>query len=223
MSREERLIAYVDGELSAAERVTFEAELAADPRLAAQVEQQRRLRERIAAAYAPVIEEPLPDRLLMAALAANDRRGFRPMHWAAVAASLVAGVLVGLAAPDDRGGLTVRDGVVTARADLAEALDERLASETAPIRVGLSFRDAQGAYCRTFQSAPDRVAGVACREDGRWVARTTTAWSARHTPEYRTAGADIPPAVLASVDEMIAGDPLDAAAERAARARNWAP
>lgn len=223
MSREERLIAYVDGELSAADRAAFEAELAADPSLAAQLEQQRRLRERIAAAYAPVLDEPAPERLVAAALAANDRGGFRPMHWAAMAASLVAGVLVGFAAPHDRGGLAVRDGVVTARADLAEALDERLASESGPIRVGLSFRDPQGAYCRTFQSEPDRVAGLACRDDGRWVARTTTAWVAADAPEYRTAGAEIPPAVLAAVDELIAGEPLDPAGERAARARNWTP
>lgn len=223
MSREERLIAYVDGELSAADRTLFEAELAADPSLAAQVEQQRRLRERIAAAYAPVVGEPVPERLAATALAANDRGGFRPMHWAAVAAALVAGVLLGFAAPHDRGGLTVRDGVVTARADLADALDRRLASESGPIRVGLSFRDGQGAYCRTFQSDPDRLAGLACRDDGRWVARTTTAWAAAPSPEYRTAGADIPPAVLASVDELIAGEPLDATAERAARDRNWTP
>lgn len=223
MSREERLIAYVDGELSAADRTAFEAELAADPSLAAQVEQQRRLRERIAAVYAPVVEEPVPERLTLAATAANDRGGFRPLHWAAMAASLVAGVLVGFAAPHDRGGLAVRDGSVTARGDLARALDDRLASEAGPIRVGLSFRDGRGAYCRTFQSEPDRLAGLACRDNGRWVARTTTAWTAATSPEYRTAGADIPPAVLASVDEVIAGEPLDATAERAARDGNWTP
>jgi hypothetical protein len=39
--------------------------------------------------------------------------------------------------------------------------------------------------------------------------------------EYRTAGSDTPGAVLAAVDSLIAGDPLDAAAERAARDSGW--
>lgn len=64
MNRDERLIAYVDGELDDAEQATFSAEMAADPALAERVAQQLALRERVRAAYAPVLDEPVPERLL---------------------------------------------------------------------------------------------------------------------------------------------------------------
>jgi hypothetical protein len=38
---------------------------------------------------------------------------------------------------------------------------------------------------------------------------------------YRQAGSDLPPAVLDAIDARIAGKPLDAAGEEAARARGW--
>lgn len=221
--RDLTIAAYVDGELDADARARFEAELARDPSLADEVATQRRLRDRLAAAYDPVLAEPVPLNLRMAAQAANDRpvRRFGLPHWGAVAASLVAGVLVGrLAVPQQQGPLVADGGALAARGELVQALDQRLAAESGPIRVGLSFQASDGRYCRTFQSAPDRLAGLACRGDEGWRVRTVTAWSPAAS-DYRTAGADIPPEVLAGVDAIIAGDPLDAAAERAARARGW--
>ena len=49
MTRDERLIAYLDGELAAAERAAFETEMADDPALAAEV---RALMDEVAAAAA---------------------------------------------------------------------------------------------------------------------------------------------------------------------------
>ena len=89
------------------------------------------------------------------------------------------------------------------------------------MRVGVSFKTADGRYCRTFESGADRMAGLACRSDGRWVAHTVTAWTPAPATAYRTAGSDIPPQILASLDALIAGAPLDAAAERAARDKGW--
>ncbi|HEY8617582.1 hypothetical protein [Phenylobacterium sp.] len=221
MSREERVIAYVDGELGASDAAAFERDLASDAALAAEVDQQRRLRERILSAYGAIAEEPTPDRLVLSACAANQNRRFGWRHWAAIAASLAVGVTVGFVVPHQRGALAAHDGVLVARAGLAQALETQLASDTGPIRVGLSFKDADGDYCRTFQSTPDRLAGLACRENGRWIAHATLAWSPAPAPQYRTAGSELPPAVLTAVDELIAGDPLDAAAERAARDARW--
>ncbi|WP_374471901.1 anti-sigma factor [Phenylobacterium sp.] len=225
MSREERLIAYVDGELPPTDAAAFEAELAADARLAAEVEQQRRLRARIAAVYGPVADEPTPDHLILAACAANENRSrFGKVQFAAMAASLVIGAFVGFLVPHGpAGGLAPGEGGLVARGGLADALDSRLSSEASPIRVGLSFRDEQGAYCRAFQSTPDRLAGVACREPEGWVARATTAWRPAAATQYRTASSELPPLVLSAIDELIAGDPLDAAGERAARDRGWMP
>ena len=50
--------------------------------------------------------------------------------------------------------------------------------------------------------------------------RTVTAWTPT-AGDYRTAGAETPPEVLAAVEALIAGEPLDAAGERAARERGW--
>jgi hypothetical protein len=222
MDREQRIAAFVDGELDPDARAAFDRDAAADPRLAADVERQRRLRARLAAAFDPVLHEPIPPALEMTVKAANDPgSGVRAWRtWGAIAASLVAGVLLGrLTLPDSP--LVARDGRMVARGELARTLETALAADAGPIRVGLTFRRSDGGYCRTFESGPDRLAGLACRADGRWVAETVTAAAVDVPPEYRTAGAETPPEVLAAVDRLIAGDPLDAAAERTARGQGW--
>ena len=52
MTLDERLLAYVDGELTGEELVKFEAEMAADPRLRDEVDKHRGLNARLAAARA---------------------------------------------------------------------------------------------------------------------------------------------------------------------------
>jgi len=225
MDREHRIAAFVDGELEPAESAAFEAELRRDPALAAAVERQSRLRARLAAAYAPVLEEPVPPRLTAAASAANDAgpARFGLPQWAAMAACLAAGVLLGQAALPGPGPVMVEDGRILARGELARTLDGGLTADSAPLRVGLSFRSREGGYCRTFTSSGDGLAGLACRRGDRWETRTLTAWAPAPGPAYRTAGSDTPPEILAAVDGLIAGEPLDQAGERAARARGWRP
>jgi hypothetical protein len=225
MTAEERLIAYLDGELTSDERARFEAEMSGEPALAAAVARHRALADRIAQAYAPVLDEPVPQRLAALASAANDRGRpqMRVAQWAAMAACLAVGVIAGRMIWPHQGPLETRDGTLVARGELAKALTGQLAAEPGVVKVGLSFKTADGRYCRTFQSRAERLAGLACREDGRWVARTTTAFDAKGAPDYRTAASDTPPAVLAAVDATIAGEPLDARAERAARDKGWRP
>lgn len=57
------LMAYADGQLDAAARRAVEAALAADPTLAARVQQHQALSRRVGAAFAPALDEPVPDRL----------------------------------------------------------------------------------------------------------------------------------------------------------------
>jgi hypothetical protein len=174
-------------------------------------------------AYAPVLDEAVPPRLLAVAAAANDRgrpAAGRLIPWAAVAASLLVGVVAGRMALPETGPLTARDGALVAHGQLASALSTGLASQPGVVKVGLTLRTADGRYCRTFESAPDKLAGLACRQDGNWRLRTVTAWTPSAQPAYRTAGSDTPPEVLAAVDSL-GGRPLDAAAERAARDKGW--
>ncbi|MDB5499509.1 MAG: hypothetical protein JWP28_3540 [Phenylobacterium sp.] len=222
---DERLIAYVDGELAGEARAAFEAEMGADPALAAKVAQHRGLAARVAAAYAPVLDEPVPPQLVALASAANDRgpgRGALP-QWAAMAACLALGVLAGRALWPEQGPLATHGGELVARGGLDKALTTQLASQAGPVRIGLTFKSGDGRYCRTFESAADHLAGLACRRDGRWVAQVATALTPQPASDYRTAASATPPAVLAAVDAMRAGDTLDATAERTARDRGWKP
>ena len=219
-----RAMAYADGQLEGEAKARFEAEMAADPALAAAVAAQAALRARLASAYAPVLDEPVPLSLTLAATAANDR-GAGQFAWripASIAASLAVGLFVGLLMRPATGPLISRDGSLVAEGALDRALTGQLASQDGAVKIGVSFRTADGGYCRTFQAAKDRLAGVACRDQGRWVARTVAAWSPEVTGGYRTAGAETPPPVLAAMDSLIAGAPLDAVAERAARDGGWA-
>lgn len=239
---DQTIAAYVDGELDAPTRARIETAARVDPDLAARLKAQQDLKALLTGHYAPIADEPLPDRLLetirrggppqaeVVDLAARrrsaaraDKPPFRLPAWAGMAACLVVGLAIGrLALPASvrlDGGA---DRPLVASGALARALDGQLASQTAgPIRIGLTFRDRTGAYCRTFQpNGREGLAGLACRQDDGWRLRVASPMAAE-TSAYRTAGAEIPPAVLSAVDDLIDGAPLDARAEVEAKARNW--
>src|SRR5581483_10390293 len=65
---DETLMAYADGELDAAERAAIERALDSDPALAARVAQHQALRSDVFAAFAPILDEPVPPALTAAAL-----------------------------------------------------------------------------------------------------------------------------------------------------------
>lgn len=242
---DEALMAYVDGEADAAAAAAIEQAAASDAALAARIERMRRLRAAVHAAYAPVLDEPVPDRLLaalqaapaapnvidLAARRAAKTAAPRPrwswFEWGAMAASVLLGVALGAVALRGPGEPIVAErGGLVARAALAQALSAQLAQDPpadAPVRIGLSFVSKAGEYCRTFslaQRAP--VAGLACRSGGDWrVTIVVQDESAAAPDRYRMAATPLPRAVLDAVDAAIAGDPLDAEAERAARERGW--
>jgi len=66
---QETLYAYVDNELDAANSAKVEAAMADDPELKSLIEEQRALRALLGSAYAPVLEEPVPERVMAAAKA----------------------------------------------------------------------------------------------------------------------------------------------------------
>lgn len=240
---DETLNAYTDGELDAATRAAVEAAMASDPQLAQRVAEYRALRARLQRAFTPVLAEPVPERLLASARGASDRQ--RPSNvielqqrprarwswsqWGAMAASLVIGALLGpllLRSPTGNAPVDTRGGQMLAHGTLERALSEQLASTqpaAAPVQIRVSFRARSGAYCRTFLMHDEsRLAGLACRERSAWRVETL----ARTDPgpsgaDLRPAGSAVPPAVAGTLDELIAGEPLDAAAEAAARARDW--
>ena len=74
---DEILMAYVDGELDAKLREEIAVAVENDPALARRVEQQRVLREKVAGAFAKVLDDPVPDRL-------HARRADEPWQCAAI-------------------------------------------------------------------------------------------------------------------------------------------
>lgn len=221
--------AFVDGELDdlTARRIAREAE--SDAALAAEIARHRALKAQLTAHYAPVAEEAVPDRLrallidptLDTSLA--DRREakrsrFAPVHWGAIAASLVLGLTLGLRPWTPVADVAQTRDALVASGGLAAALDTQLASNQpadSAIRIGLSFRDRQGRYCRSF--AARDLSGIGCQDAGRWMLERTMGGQA--DSDYRQASSG---ALAADAAAMMAGDPFDAAAERVARDKGWA-
>ena len=242
---EETLMAYADNELDAQTRTAVEAAMAVDPEIARRVAQHKALRGKLRLAFDNVIDEPTPQRLVNAARGAPNvrregnviplrrkapqRRGV-PL-WASIAASLAIGVIIGQAMLHGSGStnVTSRDGQLLASGELAHALSAQLASaqtDQNPVQIGVSFKSKAGDYCRTFTvHESTTLAGLACRQHDDWrvqiLAQSTP--PAQGGGAYRQAGSEIPKSVLQSVDDNIAGDPLDAHAEAAARDKNWSP
>ena len=223
------IAAFVDGELDDLTARRIEREAASDPALAAAIARHRALKERLAAHYAPVIEEAVPDRLRALLTAPDaldtslaDRRAakrsrFEAMHWAAIAATLVLGLTIGLRPWQPTAEFVSDQGRLVASGALARALDTQLASNQpvgAAIRIGLSFRDDDGRFCRSFESRT--IKGVGCRDGDRWALEHTLRGQARG--DYRQATSGEMAAIAAT---MMAGEPLDAPAERAARDSGW--
>ncbi|MCR5870630.1 MULTISPECIES: anti-sigma factor family protein [unclassified Sphingomonas] len=225
----EMLMAYADGELDPLAAKRVERAIAADPALAQQVEAHRALITSLRTAFAPVADAP-PPHSVVAMLAESARvvplarpstaRRERPIWMGAVAASLVAGLFGGalLMPRGGEAGIAFEQGQAIARGDLARALDTQLASSQAsdgPVRIGVSFRDKGGTLCRSFERAGS--GGIACAADKNWRIERLYGGSAQAQTDYRQAGS-ASAAIMRDAQEMMAGEPLDAEAERAALA-----
>ncbi len=224
------IAAYVDGELDLVTKRRIEKAMESDADLAELVSQEQALRSRLSAHFDPVAMEPVPD-LLAALLSGNvsslqEHRNpkiaswYQPsvMQWGAMAASLVVGLMIGGTALNRDAGY-VRDdgGALVASGDLADALQIQLASTQGAnpeVRIGTSFGAKDGAYCRTFESAS--LDGIACRVGKDWQLKQTL--SGDGASEYRQASAG---ALAEAAAAMMAGEAMDAAAEKAAAEKGW--
>jgi hypothetical protein len=228
---EDQIIAYVDGELGPIEALRFERAMEADAALAAAVGRHRTLRDRIAGHFAPVAEEPVPARLAATLDPSSNVVAFpaRPRRWsdaggryAAIAATLVAGLVLGQLLPRGPAApIGERGGAIMAQGGLAAALDRDLAAAPGEgsYRIGVSFVSRDRRYCRTFSG--DAGAGLGCHGPEGWtLVRFVAGTGGEGQGAYRQAGsasADM----LEAAQAMMAGDPLDADGERRARDSGW--
>jgi hypothetical protein len=223
---DEIFFAWIDGELPGPEAQRVAEAVAADPVLARRAEQHRALAQQLRGAFDPLIEAPVPDRFAVppASLAeARERREARSLprqaQWAAMAATLAVGIVAGsLIAPGGSGPVSVERDRLVASGELDQALSTRLASapQAQGARIGLTYRNRDGALCRSFSDGGAR--GLACREDDSWQIRGL--FAGESGGDYRMAAGD-DPRLAAMIDDSIAGEPLDAAGEAAAKAAGW--
>lgn len=235
---DETLMRRVDGELHPEAAAAIDAAAAADPDLAARLKALRSLRT-LARGAVPLAPDPR-DRDLARRIAAAPARqpaarlferltaAFQLRHnpvWAGLAAAcFLLGLSFGWLGDGvfERGFTVGPQGTISDSA-LVRVLDTRLTADGADAQghaVGLTFRDADDRWCRTFQSEQAGVAGLACREADAWRLQALAPFQPAGG-DLRTASADIPAPVLAAVDAALADDPLDAASEARARDAGW--
>lgn len=229
---DEQFFAWLDGELDPAEAAEVEKRVAADPQLAKAAAKHRALAMQLRGAFDPVAEAGIPETLLSAVRPPSPvtelaswrerRQSQRPaiQQWAAMAATLAVGIVVGtMVRTDDGSPIELRGGQMVAASALDRALDTQLASdESGDTRTGLTFRDRSAAICRSFVS--DASSGLACREGGNWRIDGLFAAPEGQDGGYRmAAGGD--PGLAALIEARIAGEPFDATQEAEAKAGGW--
>ena len=230
MTEEEEFFAWLDGELDGAAAARVEARVAADPMLAEQARAHRALGAGLRAAFDPVMTAAAPDHFGAAPIdlgEARERlRQSRPVglpQWAAIAATLVLGIGLGttIVGRGSNAPTAIEGGRLVAAAGLRQALDRQLASADqrgAATRIGLTFRNHEGALCRSFDGRDG--AGLACRSGENWQLEALFGPTADTRGNYRTASGGNP-RLASLIDEAIAGDPLNAEQERSAWSRHW--
>ena len=222
MISDERFFAWLDGELDPAEAAVVDRLVAADPEMQRRAEEHRALAARVRGAFDPIAQAPVPDRLRggeavnLAQRRVAARPISRPMQWMAMAATLAIGVVAGTMIDSGGSGPVGREaGQLVAAGELEQALYARLASAPADegARIGLTFRDGAGQLCRSFTDAG--TSGLACHHRGDWRIHGLFQAGEGQQGEYRmAAGPD--PRLAEMIEATIAGEPLDAAAEREA-------
>jgi hypothetical protein len=235
MTSDEKFFAWLDGELAPAEAAEMEAKVEADPRLSRLAEEHRAFAARLKTTFDSVADAPVPESLIQSLRkreadvadfsAARDRRRaprWAPIpQWAAMAATLVLGLLIGtMARLPDPTPLAVEGTAIYASASLDNALDTGLASapDNGDVRLGLTFRDHAGSICRSFAAL--QASGLACRDGDRWQVRGLFAAPEGQATDYRMA-TGIDPNLAALIDSTMASEPFDAAQEQAARDTGW--
>ena len=242
------LMAFADGELDEATRREVEQAMRRDPAIAEKVRRHQALRADVFDAFSSTLDEEVPQRLHAAARSGKvvHLDSVRPLkvapppappvpkarwswpEWGALAATLVMGMLagsLGIKSLDDASTLAaieLDNGTLKAEGKLAAALSQQLASaspDAGVMKVGVSFVDKDGNYCRSF-SMP-RSAGLACRQGSAWMIPVMVDPAPLAQGAYRQAGSAMPSAVLAAIDERIAGAALDANAEKLAMQKGW--
>ena len=228
---DEMLMALADGELDRDTAAEVARAVEADPALARRLDDFQRSRKLAKLAYADVIEDKVPARLLAAAGGAT-RQPARPARtWAAWSGWLVGGmagaaaaaIVLALLRPGD-GSLSVP---VPFGGEIAAALDTGASGEIVLLAGGGSVDltatyVTAGGICRSFRtvggSNEERWFAVACRHDGAWHISVA---AAEGGDGFLPAADAAVSSVDAFLDVVGAGEGLDESEESRLRANGW--
>ena len=180
---DEMLMAYADGELDADSAAAVARAIQADPALALRAEQFSKSRVIARAAFAEILSQPVPDRLVQAALRSDDRAGpaydrrraFGPMALPLAASlSLAIGLGGGLwfaesFLPNNDGFFRDADTIAVQLASQpsGQAISIGAGTASAQLTILGSYRIAEG-VCRSYRlsTAQDAIVGVGCDRGG---------------------------------------------------------
>lgn len=247
---DERLSAYLDGELPRAEADELARRIAREPALSARLEELRTMNRAAAAAFRVFDERPMPPRVLELLGEDEDERRatnvvplrraaavgqlFRLPVALAASIALVAGLWLG-GLLDNRGApesaayaSRIAEGSalhrVFARATSGEAVELGGNRRAAPV---LTFLSDGGAWCRQVRitGGPAPADTLACRRNGEWQVELVTfgpAAPAAGGAPYGQASAGGTPAMRAALDDLMGREPpLGPADEADVIGREW--
>ena len=225
----EELVSWADGEITGARALFIKASVETDASLQAQLAAHQALKDRLGQHFAPIAEQPVPDRLVnmlsqkeaevvdFATEKTQRGKKRRLPRWSWVAGpALAASLAVAVFLP--RGGSDL-PGEGYAGTQLASALETQLLVQqdaAADTRILLSFQNNSGEFCRAYTSKD--ADGIACHDNNGWRIETLGDGSTASGTEFRQAGTS---EIMAETQEMAAGGALDAAEEEAARKSGW--
>lgn len=230
----EIIAAFADGELGRDDKLRVEAAIAADPKLAKQVERHRTLKAMLVARYSPITSEPVPNRLteliakrkqagppsgeVVSMAKARARRGLPPSlrRWIpiagpAIAASLVLAIWQPWQSEEAAG---------YASTELAGVLENRLVADqsaAASPRILLSFEAKDGRLCRAWRGVAD--GGIACRNKKGWKLEQQFTVGGSPSGQFRQAASEGD--ILTVAQNLAASGALDASGEERAMRNGW--
>jgi hypothetical protein len=241
---DDRLSAYLDGELPPAEMEQLARDLAADNVLRARLERLTAANRAFLAAASAIDAAPMPKKA--EALLAGDGKAegriiaFRPrriaafvMEHRAIAAGLVCAAAVyglSVAALPGQAPDIPASGVIASTSPLHRALERNASGETVQLAGGiamtpaLTFLTTDDMYCRQYElaSGAGTASGIACRDGRGWRVQVASfSPGSIGQGDYQTAASGRSAALEAFIDANISGQPLNADEEKAVAARGW--
>lgn len=233
---DEKLGAFLDGELAPDEMAGLREHIASDEKLAARVEALAMVDRQVSSAIKQIDDTPIPKKIHDLANLLDQRKHVavfpfwkrahqQLQHYAIAAAALTAvvGFILGQSVNKDA------PEAVTYWQAIAHALETRTGGKAqslnhdATMIVNLTFFNQQGEYCRQFSvntTDARKTQNIACRREGSWKLEASIPFEApADKGDYQLASGPGPIDKL--IDTMMKGQVLNAEQEKAAIDAAW--